>query len=163
MTLERRTRIGANLIAFVDATMFLWGAMAFAMPHRLLGPGGTPILQAGFEGYTRESWIELTTTSPAAAGYIEIVFRLYGLFCGVLGLVCVAIALTALRRGESWAWWTLLVGSVVPLVSAMRYDWIVNAIGPFEVTEYVGLALVVVALTMTAPIVTGLRSARFAG
>jgi hypothetical protein len=33
----------------------------------------------------------------------------------------------------------------------MRYDWIVNAIGPFEISEYVGLALVYTALVTTAP------------
>jgi len=33
----------------------------------------------------------------------------------------------------------------------MRYDWIVNAIGPFEMSEYLGLALVYGALAVTAP------------
>jgi hypothetical protein len=31
-------------------------------------------------------------------------------------------------------------------------DWIVNAIGPFELTEYLGLALVYGALAITAPV-----------
>jgi hypothetical protein len=38
------------------------------------------------------------------------------------------------------------------LMSAMRYDWIVNAIGPFELTEYLGLALVFAALAVTLPV-----------
>ena len=33
----------------------------------------------------------------------------------------------------------------------MTYDWTVNAIGPFELTEYLGLALVWGALAVTAP------------
>jgi hypothetical protein len=33
----------------------------------------------------------------------------------------------------------------------MRYDWIVNAIGPFELTEYAGLVIVCGALAVTAP------------
>ena len=61
------------------------------------------------------------------------------------------IAVTAFRRSEPWAWWTLLLGNTMALVSAMRYDWIVNAIGPFELTEYLGLALVFAALALTAP------------
>jgi hypothetical protein len=32
----------------------------------------------------------------------------------------------------------------------MRYDWIVNAIGPFELTEYLGLTLVYAAFVVTA-------------
>jgi hypothetical protein len=39
----------------------------------------------------------------------------------------------------------------IALGSAMRYDWIVNAIGPFEVTEYLGLVAVWGALAVTAP------------
>jgi hypothetical protein len=62
-----------------------------------------------------------------------------------------SIAVTAFRRGERWAWWTLLVGNTIALVSAMTYDKVVNAIGPFEVTEYLGLLLVWVAFAMTAP------------
>jgi hypothetical protein len=44
----------------------------------------------------------------------------------------------------------LLAGNTVALVSAMIYDRTVNAIGPFEMTEYLGLALVYAALAMTA-------------
>jgi hypothetical protein len=33
----------------------------------------------------------------------------------------------------------------------MTYDWTVGAIGPFELTEYLGLAMVWGALAVTAP------------
>ena len=33
----------------------------------------------------------------------------------------------------------------------MTYDWTVGAIGPFELTEYLGLALIWGALAVTAP------------
>jgi hypothetical protein len=67
------------------------------------------------------------------------------------GVFGVAIAVTAFRRGDRWAWWALLVGNTITLVSAMIYDRVVNAIGPFEVSEYVGLAMIYVALAMTVP------------
>jgi len=47
-------------------------------------------------------------------------------------------------------------------VSAMTYDWIVNAIGPFELTEYLGLVIVWGALAATAPFVVG-RTIRTTG
>ena len=62
-----------------------------------------------------------------------------------------AITVTAFRRGEVWAWWALVVGNTIALVSAMTYDRIVNAIGPFELTEYLGLAMIWGALAITAP------------
>lgn len=75
---------------------------------------------------------------------------MYGVFNLVVGFMGVAIAATAFRRGDSWAWWTLLVGNTIALVSAMTYDRTVNAIGPFELSEYLGLVLVCLALAMTA-------------
>ena len=128
--------------------------MAAAMPNGLLGPGGKAILPAGYEGYSRGSWPELLRTSPMTAGYMIVLYRMYGIYRMVFGLMGSAIAVTAFRRGERWAWWALLFGNTITMVSAMRYDWIVNAIGPFELTEYVGLAAVWAALAVTAPFLT---------
>jgi hypothetical protein len=126
--------------------------MAAAWPDHLLGPGGTPILTAGYEGFSRGSWTELAGTAPMAARYIDVLFRMYGVFNVVFGLMASAIAVTAFRRGEDWAWWTLLAGNTIALVSAMTYDKTVNAIGPFEASEYLGLAMVLAGLATTAPV-----------
>jgi hypothetical protein len=146
-----KRRIAWILILIADVGLVAWGAMAAALPDLLTGPGGTPILTAGYEGFSKGSWSELAGTSPTTAGYIMVLFRMYGVFNVAFGLMAIAITVTAFRRGEVWAWWALLVGNTIALVSAMRYDWIVNAIGPFEMSEYVGLALVYGALAVTAP------------
>ena len=139
------------LILIVDAGFVAWGGMAAAWPDHLLGPGGMPIVPAGYEGFSKCSWSELVSDSPMTARYIVVVFRMYGIFNVAFGIMGIAIAVTAFRRGERWAWWALLAGNTLTLISAMRYDWIVNAIGPFEVSEYVGLALVYAAFVVTAP------------
>jgi hypothetical protein len=99
-------------------------------------------------------------TSPPIAGYITLLFRMYGIYCVLFGLMGSAIAVTAFRHGERWAWWALLVGNTIALVSATRYDWIVNAIGPFELTEYLGLGLVWLALGISAPFLSSERPVR---
>jgi hypothetical protein len=76
------------------------------------------------------------------AGYMTLLFRMYGLYCLLFGLMGSVVAVTACRRGARWAWWVLLVGNTVALLSAMTYDMSVSAIDPFELTEYLGLALV---------------------
>jgi hypothetical protein len=139
------------LILIVDVGFVAWGFMAAALPDHLLGPGGTPIVPAGYEGFTKGSWSALADASPMTAAYITVVFRMYGIFNVAFGLMASAITVTAFRRGDAWAWWALLVGNTMTLASAMRYDWIVNAIGPFELSEYVGLVLVCAALAVTAP------------
>jgi hypothetical protein len=121
------------------------------MPDGLIGPGGNAILPAGYEGYSGDSWPVLLSTSPMTARYMIVLFRMYGIYNVLFGLMGSAITVTAFRRGDRWAWWALLAGNTIALVSAMRYDWIVNAIGPFELTEYIGLAAVCGALAITAP------------
>jgi len=147
----KRHQIALVLMLIVDVGLVAWGAMAAALPDHLLGPGGQPILPAGYEGFTGSSWSELVNTAPMTAGYIELLFRMYGIFNVVFALMAIAITVTAFRRGDGWAWWALLLGNTITLVAAMTYDRTVNAIGPFELTEYLGLALVIVALAITVP------------
>jgi hypothetical protein len=158
--IARRRRVAWIIILIVDAGIAVWGAMAAALPDLLTGPGGTPILTAGYEGFSRSSWSELARTSPMTAGYVMVLFRMYGVFNVAFGLMAIAITVTAFRRGDVWAWWALLVGNTIALASAMRYDWIVNAIGPFELTEYLGLALISGALAVTAPFLGARRPLR---
>ena len=139
------------LVLIVDVGYMAWGAGAAASPVHLLGPGGKGILPAGYEGYSGGSWSELADASPLIAGYMMVLYRMYGIYNVCFGLMGSAIAVTAFRRGEHWSWWALLVGNTMALVSAIAYDKLVNAIGPFELTEYLGLALVWIALGLTAP------------
>ena len=155
--MKQLRRAAWMFILIVDAGFVMWGALAAASPNHLLGPRGMPILPAGYEGFSGASWPELAATTPMAANYMEVLFRMYGVFNVVFGLMAIAIALTAFRRGERWAWWALLVGNTIALGSAMRYDWIVNAIGPFELSEYLGLALTYGALALTAPFLSAER------
>jgi len=151
------------LIFIVDVAYIAWGALAAIMPDGLLGPGGKAILPAAYDGYSGGSWSELLRTSPMTASYITLLYRMYGIYCLIFGLMASAIAVTAFRRGDRWAWWTLLAGNTIAFVSAMRMDWLVNAIGPFELTEYVGLLLVYGALAITAPFLTAARPIRPTG
>ncbi len=148
---KRWRPVASVLIVLVDAGFVAWGAMAAMWPDHLLGPGGKAIMPAGYEGFSAASWPELVRTSPRTAGYIAVLYRMYGVYNVVFGLMAIAVAVTAFRRGEGWAWWALLVGNTIALVSAMTYDRTVNAIGPFELTEYLGLALVWGSLAVTAP------------
>ncbi len=149
--MKQLQRIAWLLILIVDVGYIAWGGAAALSPDHLLGPGGKAILPAGYEGYSGRSWSELAGTLPLAAGYMAVLYRMYGIYNVCFGLMGSAIAMTGFRRGERWAWWALLAGNTIALVSAMTYDKTVNAIGPFELTEYVGLALVWVALGATSP------------
>lgn len=149
--MKRLQRVTWILILIVDVAYIAWGAGAAVAPDHLLGPGGRAILPAGYEGYSGGSWSELAGASPLIAGYMTLLFRLYGIYCVLFGIMGSVIAVTAFRRRERWAWWVLLVGNTIALVAAMTYDKTVNAVGPFELTEYLGLAIIWGALAVTAP------------
>ena len=155
--LTRLRRFAWVAILIVDVAYIAWGAMAAAMPDGLLGPGGKAILPAGYEGYSGGSWSELLRDSPMTAKYMIVLFRMYGIYCVLFGLMGAAIAATAFRRREPWAWWALLAGNTIALVSAMTYDLTVSAIGPLELTEYLGLGLVWAALGVSAPFLAKTR------
>ena len=149
--MDRRRRLALILILIVDVAYIAWGSMAAAIPEGLPGPGGKAILPAAYEGYTGASWSDLQGTLPMTANYILLMYRMYGIYCAIFGLLTTAIAITAFRRGERWAWWTLLFSNTIALIAAMRMDWLSNAIGPFELTEYLGLGMIYAGLAMTAP------------
>jgi hypothetical protein len=138
------------VILIADVGLLAWAAMAALAPERLSGPGSTPILTAGYESFTGGSWQELVATSPKTADYITLLFRMYGIYGVAFSLLAIAIAANGFRRGERWAWWALLVGNTITYVGAMAYDQIVGAVGPFELTEYLGLAVVYGSLAVTA-------------
>ncbi len=150
--MNRVRRIAWILILVVDVGFVAWGAMVAWSPTHVLGPGGKAILPAGYEGFSGGSWSQLLATSAPTAAYMVVLYRTYGFYNVAFGLMASAIAVAGFRRGERWAWWALLAGNTITLVSAMAYDRIVNAIGPFEMTEYVGLAIVWGALAVTAPL-----------
>ena len=152
-----RRQVAWILILIVDLGYIAWGAGAAVSPDHLLGSGGKAILPAGYEGYSGGSWTELAGASPMIADYMKLLFRMYGIYNVLFGLMGSAITVTAFRRSERWAWWALLAGNTVALVSAITYDKTVRAIGPFEVTEYFGLLMVWGALAVTAPFRTTAR------
>jgi len=150
-TIKKWRQIAWILILLADIGLLAWAGMAAIAPEHLLGPNSTPILQAEYENFTGYSWSEFTTATPNAADLLTLVFRMYGIYGVAFSLMAITVAVTAFRRGESWAWWALLIGNTITYVSAMTYDQIARAVGPFELTEYIGLAAVYFALAVTHP------------
>lgn len=148
-SISLRRKIALILILVTDIGFIAWGGMAALLPEYLLGPGSVPIVHAEYEGFTGLSWSALTASSPAVADFMTILFRVYGAYNVAFGIMAVFIAATAFRRGERWAWWALLVGNSITLVSAIIFDRVVKAIGIFEMSEYLGLIIVYIGLALT--------------
>jgi hypothetical protein len=149
--LSRLRRFAWVAVLFVDVGFVLWGAMAALAPGHLLGTAARPILPSGYEGFTGGSWQALAHASPNTAAYMTMLFRVYGAYNVAFGALAVFVAATALRRGQAWAWWALVITNSIALGSAMIYDRLARAVGPFELSEYAGLAIIYLALAIAGP------------
>ena len=151
-TLRQRVRRIAWIVVLVaDAGLLAWCAMAALAPHHLAGPSTASIVRDGYEGFTGLSWDALVDRAPATADFTTLVFRMYGVYGVAFSLTAMVVAATALRRGERWAWWALLIGNAIGYGAPMTYDRVVHAVGPFEMLEYVGIAIVFAALAIARP------------
>ena len=139
------------LIIVADAGWLVWGLMAALAPEHLPGPFSGSIVVDGYQGFTGGSWAELATSSPRTAGFVLMVFRMFGAVGVAFSGLAIVIAAKPFRRGEPWAWWALLIGNTIAFGVPMAYDRIVGAIGPFEMLEYVGIALIYAAMAVTVP------------
>ena len=93
--------------------------------------GGASDLQNGetvlMHSLTGQSWNEVRAASPGAANLIDWKFRTDGASLAVVAGLCLAIGLSAFRRGERWAWgalWALPAWMVLTAgftAAAVRY------------------------------------------
>jgi hypothetical protein len=76
-----------------------------------------------FNRLTGTTWDALQAADPGAANLIDYQVRASGAWLLVVGIFSLAICVTALRRGERWAWYAMWVWPLgVALVVAMLWS-----------------------------------------
>lgn len=83
----------------------------------ILGAGGDPVTTESVAGIP---WGELQASDPAVANLVDLHARVVGAGLLAFLLLSLAVALTAYRRGERWAWyglwtWPLVLGLIIVL------------------------------------------------
>jgi hypothetical protein len=144
--LARLRKFAWLAVVIADAGLLLWGALTVIAPQC---PGAC--MTNGYEMFTRQSWADLAAGSASLSSFLLLLFRVFGAYNVAFGLLGIAVAATAFRRGETWAWWALLVANTLAYGSAMTYDRMVGFIGTNEMLEYVCIAGVYAAAAVTAP------------
>jgi hypothetical protein len=134
-------------IVVADAGLLAWGALTVIAPQC---PGAC--MTNGYETFTGQSWADFAAASASTSNFLLLLFRVFGAYNVAFGFLGIAVATTAFRRGEVWAWWALLVANTLAYGSAMTYDRMVGFIGTNEMLEYVCLGAAYAALAVTAPV-----------
>jgi hypothetical protein len=78
-----------------------------------------------FHAFSGTTWAELKRADPGAARLIDYLVRIGGMGLVVTSLFTLAIAATALRRGERWAWlamwvWPAFFATYIALVYSLE-------------------------------------------
>ncbi|MDI6822296.1 MAG: hypothetical protein QMD66_05510 [Actinomycetota bacterium] len=67
---------------------------------------------AGFESYTGQAWSDFASANPRLADLYRADHREIGCLALCIATLIIGIVLTGYRRGERWAWLTLLVAGI---------------------------------------------------
>lgn len=111
-----------------------------------LGPSDISVGQ-DLQAFMGQPWTDFVTSNTMVASFISLLGRVLGVQLVVIGIMAVAITLTAYRRGEKWSWYVFLAGNTLGWGSGLALEGstgvIVIAIveGIILVVAYVGLVI----------------------
>ena len=133
-------------ISFVILLIMTFVALIYAV---ITTVSPESLVSRSFPLYTGQPWNDFLTQSPTLANYMIILEREAGGLGIALSLGGVFVLLTAFRKVEKWAWYYILVVSIIGWVNLLianiifKNSLIIVIIG-------IGLLLVVVGLIMSA-------------
>jgi|APIni6443716594_1056825.scaffolds.fasta_scaffold161269_2 hypothetical protein len=141
METKKIVQISFVILLVMTFVALIYGVFAAVSPESFLS--------RSFPLYTGQPWNDFLTQSPTLANYMIILEREAGGLGIALSLGGVIVLLTAFRKVEKWAWYYILVVSIIGWVNLLianiifKNSLIIVIIG-------IGLLLVVVGLIMSA-------------
>jgi hypothetical protein len=138
---KKSVKISFVILLIMMILALIYGLMALLTPQI--------IVARSFQGFVGMSWIEFASSNQIVAGYILILERM----AGGLGLAAVIggliVLLAAFRKAEKWAWFYILIISLIAWVNNL----VANIICKNVMTTWIiiiGLVLLAVGLLIPA-------------
>ena len=100
-----------------------------------------------FQSFMGQPWADFVTSNAKLGTFLSMLIQLIGVQVIVIGIMSIAITLTAYRRGERWSWYILLVGNTLAFGSGLVWEAATDVIRPLVMyaimllVAYVGLAI----------------------
>ena len=133
-------------ISFIILLVMTFVALIYAV---ITAISPESLVSRSFPLYTGQPWNDFLTQSPTLANYMIILEREAGGLGIAVSLGGVFVLLTAFRKVEKWAWYYILVVSIIGWVNLLIANIIFNN-SLIIVIIVIGLLLVVVGLIMSA-------------
>jgi hypothetical protein len=103
----------------------------------------------GLQSFIREPWLDFVASIAKLASFISLLGRILGIQLIVIGIMAIAITLTAYRRGENWSWYVFLSGNTLGWGSGLAMEGI-TGITPVVMIEAIVLLITYVGLAISA-------------
>lgn len=133
-------------ISFVILLVMTFVALIYAV---ITTVSPESLVSRSFPLYTGQPWNDFLTQNPTLANYMIILEREAGGLGIALSLGGVIVLLTAFRKVEKWAWYYILVVSIIGWVNLLIAN-IIFKNSLIIVIIVIGLLLVIVGLIMSA-------------
>ena len=142
--MENKSSMGWKAALIMGIYLLLAGLMCIFIPDF--------VLNAKFEGFTGQVWGEFASTESNLADLYRVDLREVGGFCFCIATLVIGVALNGYRKGEKWAWFTLLVAGIFCFSSPI-YVGIVTGCWICLATGIVGFVLLAIAILPSAKII----------
>jgi len=101
------------------------------------------------QSYIGQPWLDFVASNAKIASFISLLGRVLGVQLIVIGIMAIAITLTAYRRGEKWSWYVFLAGNTFGWGSGLAMEGITGVI-PIVVVQAILLLIAYVGLAISA-------------
>lgn len=135
----RSVKISWRIMMIPHVAVLLFGLIWVVAPDISVGQD----LQA----FMGQPWADFVTSNARLADFISLLGRVLGVQLIIIGILAIAITLTAYRRGEKWSWYVLLAGNTLGWGSGLAAEGITGVMSIVVVeaiillVAYVGLAI----------------------
>jgi len=101
------------------------------------------------QSFIGQPWLDFVASNAKLASFISLFGRVLGVQLIIIGILAIAITLTAYRRGEKWSWYVLLAGNTLGWGSGLAMEGSTGVI-PIVVVQAIILLIAYVGLAISA-------------
>ena len=101
------------------------------------------------QSFIGQPWLDFVASNAKLASFISLLGRVLGVQLIVIGIMAIAITLTAYRRGEKWSWYVFLAGNTLGWGSGLAMEGI-TCVMPVVIIEAIILLIAYVGLAISA-------------
>ena len=136
---SRAVKISWKIMMIPNIAVLFFGLIWVVAPDISVGQD--------FQSFMGQPWTDFVTSNAKIGSFISLLGQVLGMQMISIGILTIAITLTAYRRGEKWSWWVFLAGNTLGWGSGLVLEGttgvmpIVAVQAIILLIAYVGLAI----------------------